>query len=547
MKTNMLAVLLLTGSYSMMSCSVIPFTFVSNNQTWDAAQSYCRSTFTDLATVENEEINQQLVNVSQGNSFWIGLRRNRDNWQWSSGENVTYTNWDRNLFCAFVQSDGSWNDNISRTEMPFMCYNETNNISKRYFWINESLTWSRAQNYCRVNYTDLVSIKNETENQEIMKNAKSFPFWIGLFNNPWKWSDGGNSTFQHWRVDQPDNWNLSEKCVEFSQSDWNDGPCSHQKYFLCYNKSCTSFSCTNTYIFVPYLFSWDDAQKYCRANFTDLVTVENQAMNDHLLTRKRAQNTWIGLRHENDNWHWSNGEPVAYTNWKREFFCAVLQSDGSWNDSVCGEEYPFMCFKETSNISERYSWINLYMTWNKAQQYCRVNYTDLVSIRDESEKMEIMNKAQSNPFWIGLFNDPWKWSDGGQSKFKKWSNQEPNKWSLNEECVEIWPNGTWNDADCSLQKPFICSQSLADKRIKMRVRIDVQSGLNPEDPKISDAILNQVQSPVSDSAMFIRILNYTCIYEFEMVRDKKINASTLSAQPVIERVLVIDSSLQLRE
>uniref|UniRef100_A0A8C4RTI9 C-type lectin domain-containing protein n=1 Tax=Erpetoichthys calabaricus TaxID=27687 RepID=A0A8C4RTI9_ERPCA len=113
----------------------------------------------------------------------------------------------------------------------------------------------------------------------------------------------------------------------------------------------------------------------------------------------------------------------------------------------------FMCKHDqlkTNNISERYSWINLYMTWNKAQQYCRVNYTDLVSIRNESENMEIMKKAQSNPFWIGLFNDPWKWSDGGQSKFKKWSNQEPNNWSLNEECVEIWPNGTWNDADCSL-------------------------------------------------------------------------------------------------
>uniref|UniRef100_A0A8C4RTZ5 C-type lectin domain-containing protein n=1 Tax=Erpetoichthys calabaricus TaxID=27687 RepID=A0A8C4RTZ5_ERPCA len=303
----------ITGSYSMMSCSVTQFTFVSNNQTWDAAQNYCRSTFTDLATVENEEINQQLI----------------------------------------------------------------------------------------------------------MKNAKSFPFWIGLFNNPWKWSDGGNSTFQNWRDGQPDNWYLSEKCAAFSQANWNDDQCSYQTYFLCYNKSCTPISCTNTYIFVSYLLSWDDAQKYCRAHYTDLVTIENQTMNDQLLIKTQAQYSWIGLRHENDNWHWSNGD----------------------------------------NISERYSWINLYMTWKDAQQYCRVNYTDLVSIRDESENMEIMKKAQSNPFWIGLFNDPWKWSDCGQSKFKKWSNQEPNNWSLNEECVEIWPNGTWNDADCSLQKPFICSQS----------------------------------------------------------------------------------------
>ncbi|XP_039626096.1 macrophage mannose receptor 1-like [Polypterus senegalus] len=338
-----------------------------------------------------------------------------------------------------------------------------------------------------------------------MKNAKSFPFWIGLFNNPWKWSDGENSTFQNWRDDQPDNWHRLEKCVALSQSNWNDDQCSSQNYFLCYNKSCTPLSCTSTFNFVSYLLSWDDAQKYCRENYTDLVTIENQTMNDQLLIKTAARYSWIGLRHEKDNWHWSNGEPLAYTNWKREFFCAVLQSDGSWNDKVCGEENPFMCFKETSNISERFSWINLKMTWNKAQQYCRVNYKDLVSIRNESENMEIMKKAKSSPFWIGLFNDPWKWSDGGQLIFKKWSNQEPNNWSLNEECMEIWPNGTWNDADCSLQKPFICSQSLVDKRIKMRVRIDVQSGLNPEDPKISDAILNQVWSPASDPAMCIKI------------------------------------------
>uniref|UniRef100_A0A8C4RTK4 C-type lectin domain-containing protein n=1 Tax=Erpetoichthys calabaricus TaxID=27687 RepID=A0A8C4RTK4_ERPCA len=102
----------ITGSYSMISCNVTQFTFVSNKMTGDDAQNFCRITFTDL-----------LVNLSQGNSFWIGLRRNRDNWQWSSGENVTYTNWSRDFYCAFVRSDGSWNDTICSTEMPFMCYN----------------------------------------------------------------------------------------------------------------------------------------------------------------------------------------------------------------------------------------------------------------------------------------------------------------------------------------------------------------------------------------------------------------------------------------
>ncbi|KAG2469437.1 PGCA protein, partial [Polypterus senegalus] len=118
---------------------------------------------------------------------------------------------------------------------------------------------------------------------------------------------------------------------------------------LLLTESCTPISCTSTYIFVQYLLSWDNAQKYCRANYTDLVTIEDQTLNDQLLNKTARRYSWIGLRHENDNWRWSNGEPLAYTNWKREFFCAVLQSDGSWNDLVCGEEHPFMCFKGKFN------------------------------------------------------------------------------------------------------------------------------------------------------------------------------------------------------
>ncbi|XP_051779232.1 L-selectin-like [Erpetoichthys calabaricus] len=233
--------------------------------------------------------------------------------------------------------------------MPFMCYNETNNISERYFWVNVNLNWSRAQNYCHEIYTDLVSIRNEAENQEIMKNAKSFPFWIGLLNNPWKWSDGGNSTFQNWENSLPDNWYKSGKCVELRTSAWNDAACNLQKRFLCYNKSCTPLSCTSTINFVLNSLSWDDAQNYCRAHYTDLVTIENKAMNDQLLIMTSKIYSWIGLRRERDNWQWSNGEPLVYTNWEREYFCAVLQSDGSWNDSVCGEEKPFMCYKGKFN------------------------------------------------------------------------------------------------------------------------------------------------------------------------------------------------------
>lgn len=64
------------------------------------------------------------------------------------------------------------------------------------------------------------------------------------------------------------------------------------------------------------------------------------------------------------------------------------------------------------------------MTWYKAQSYCRENYTDLVSIRNEGQKEEVKNEGMNSttPYWIGLLYDDWEWSDGGRSSYRNWSN-----------------------------------------------------------------------------------------------------------------------------
>lgn len=62
------------------------------------------------------------------------------------------------------------------------------------------------------------------------------------------------------------------------------------------------------------------------------------------------------------------------------------------------------------------------MTWYEAQSYCRENYTDLVSIRNEGQKEEVKNKGMNStiPYWIGLLYDDWEWSDGGRSAYRDW-------------------------------------------------------------------------------------------------------------------------------
>uniref|UniRef100_A0A8C4RU58 C-type lectin domain-containing protein n=1 Tax=Erpetoichthys calabaricus TaxID=27687 RepID=A0A8C4RU58_ERPCA len=101
--------------------------------------------------------------------------------------------------------------------------------------------------------------------------------------------------------------------------------------------------------YVPYKLTWSNALNYCKVNCSGtLITVENETMNKNL--SNCCLNSWIGLRHEYDNWNWSNSDPVTYTNWKRNFYCAVLQSDGSWNDSDCNALNPFLCYNGESDL-----------------------------------------------------------------------------------------------------------------------------------------------------------------------------------------------------
>ncbi|KAL0162990.1 hypothetical protein M9458_042386, partial [Cirrhinus mrigala] len=57
--------------------------------------------------------------------------------------------------------------------------------------------------YCRDHYTDLVNVRNQTENQKILETAGGYGVWIGLYRN--------RTCYQNWRPyipelqAQPDN------------------------------------------------------------------------------------------------------------------------------------------------------------------------------------------------------------------------------------------------------------------------------------------------------------------------------------------------------
>lgn len=105
-----------------------------------------------------------------------------------------------------------------------------------YDVILTNLTWRVAQDYCRKNGADLARVRNQIENKAVQEvlNGNRSPFWIGLFQDGFKWSDQSDSSFRYWQYTQPNN---DGPCVLYDPANhyWWDRPCGQQFPFFCYN------------------------------------------------------------------------------------------------------------------------------------------------------------------------------------------------------------------------------------------------------------------------------------------------------------------------
>uniref|UniRef100_H3A616 C-type lectin domain-containing protein n=1 Tax=Latimeria chalumnae TaxID=7897 RepID=H3A616_LATCH len=188
------------------------YILVKEKLNWLKAQNYCRTHHKDLVSIHNEEEVKMLVekyrNISE-DSLWIGLEKNasKDQWMWSSGEPVNFINWGENQpnnagqreDYVVMEEPGKWHDYACTSHKFYVCFNGSRSSGHlKYHFIKENKTWFEARDTCRENYTDLVSITSQQELWNITNITEGKKVWIGLYQNPWQWSNGDESSFQYW-------------------------------------------------------------------------------------------------------------------------------------------------------------------------------------------------------------------------------------------------------------------------------------------------------------------------------------------------------------
>ncbi|XP_044063229.1 C-type lectin BpLec-like [Siniperca chuatsi] len=135
------------------------------------------------------------------------------------------------------------------------------------------------------------------------------------------------------------------------------------------------------------------------------------------------------------------------------------------------------------------------LTWKDAQAHCRRFHTDLAVVENAEENEDVQSLITSF-VWIGLYREPWTWSDKSSSTFKNWNLNKPDNFYGTEHCVAEYPGHGWDDVDCSVNRAFFCHEDPNLKMMKMRMKI--QTDADMADPAINTQILQQIDAVLTN-------------------------------------------------
>ncbi|XP_023264465.1 macrophage mannose receptor 1-like [Seriola lalandi dorsalis] len=298
---------------------------------------------------------------------------------------------------------------------------------------------------------------------------------------------------------------------------WNDDACHKDHSFVCYRKKSSSINpppptkspCPadyiswyqNCYKLVEEPATWDTAQTACSQQGGNLASIDmsyDQAFVAGVVLQGKAD-AWIGLKRKDDgSYMWTDGWPIFFTQWGpgepsniKDEGCVSMHASrvfhGTWNDTKCDQAKPYICKISSEKPPPtpapgdgkclpfwvpygRYCYY-VYneqqgFSWPDSRHYCQSIRAELVSIhsRAEVEFIRNLNYTKRHNVWIGLTRDRnfgWGWTDRTSLGFLNWAPGEPNSAFhpgdvAEENCVEMYGDGRWNDNNCLQKRGFAC-------------------------------------------------------------------------------------------
>jgi len=154
------------------------------------------------------------------------------------------------------------------------------------------------------------------------------------------------------------------------------------------------------------------------------------------------------------------------------------------------------------------------LNFQNAQKWCKDQNSTLFEPKDnqtnnmvfnngkiiiESEKWKTENHTQVF-FWVGIHDSDKEGnftylSNEQPMQFFNWSTGEPNDFGNGEDCVYVYENGSWNDANCTHEYESICEKPKIEKETSTSE--STATSQNSNKLPVEDSVITQQQNTTS--------------------------------------------------
>ncbi|CAB1431367.1 unnamed protein product [Pleuronectes platessa] len=406
--------------------------------TFDKARKSCEEQGAFLVTITNrfeQAFANSLLFGRLGDSLWIGLHDQSGSFRWLSGDEVTYTNWNRD---EPVNVHGG-------------CVSMATGFATGLWEVKDCASY-KAKFICRQN--------QDTSPSPEPPVPQPTPSLSGSCPSGWKSNSNLRycyKVFQYSQLEQKLSW--------------------LQAHLFCRRHGADLLS-----------ISGPDEEHF-------VLQVLHEAFGE---SEDHEQHWfWIGLNRrnpiDNGSWKWSDGLPFTYQNFGRYYYnirqCAAADlGTMTWLAMHCDSEMDWICkiprgsVEKEPEISEgtsspewipfqeaEYKFFDQRNTWDQAQRICSWFDSSLASVHSAEEDaflgstLRKMVRAEGDNWWLGLHtyeNDGrFRWSDHSVLNYVSWALGRPHPLSRDRRCVHMSANkADWADQKCPSDLPYICKR-----------------------------------------------------------------------------------------